>query len=154
MAGEAEHNLEALGLLLPSAAAPAANYVPAVLAGGMLYISGQLPMRDGVVAYKGHLGADVSLEDGKAAAQLCALNILAQAKAMLGDLDRVTRVVRLGGFVAATPDYTDHPQVVNGASDLMVAVLGAKGQHARAAVGVASLPRGAAVEVEAVFAVD
>ncbi len=153
MSDSVEQKLAELGLTLPSAAAPAANYVPYVLAGGMLYISGQLPMADGVVAYKGHLGANVSLDDGKAAARQCALNILAQVQAALGSFDRVAQVVRLGGFVASTADYTDHPQVVNGASDLMVAVFGDKGRHARAAVGVSALPRGAAVEVEAVFAV-
>jgi len=153
VAGEIEARLAQLGITLPQAAAPAANYVPTVIAGGMLYISGQLPMQDGKVAQTGHLGGGVSIEQGQAAARLCAINILAQAKAALGDLDRIERCVRLGAFVSSTPDFTDHPKVANGASDLMVEVLGDKGRHARAAVGAPSLPLGVSVEVDAVFAI-
>ncbi len=151
MAGDIEAHLERLGIALPAAAAPVANYVPAVLTGTLLFVSGQLPLRDGAVQVRGALGAGVSIEDGRAAARLCAINVIAQARAALGDLDRVARVVKLTGFVASTPEFGDHPQVVNGASDLMVEVFGERGRHARAAVGVAALPLGAAVEVEAVL---
>jgi enamine deaminase RidA (YjgF/YER057c/UK114 family) len=127
--------------------------VPAVLTGSLLFVSGQLPFCNGAVFAPGILGADVGTEDGKMAARHCGLNILAQAKTVLGDLDRIVQLVRLGGFVASTPGFTDQSLVINGASDLMVEILGDAGRHARAAVGVASLPRGAAVEVEAIFEV-
>lgn len=141
-----------LGIVLPAVTPPVASYVPVVIEGNLIFVSGQLPVRDGEMI-KGHLGRDVSLEDGQRAAQLCALNILAQVSAALdGQLDRIARCVKLGGFVACTADFTDHPKVINGASDLMLQVLGDAGKHARAAVGVPSLPLGAAVEVEAVFA--
>lgn len=144
--------LTELEIELPAAPAPAANYAPTVLAGSMLYVSGQLPMEDGECVYTGQLGGSVYLDDGVAAARLCAINILAQVKAACGgDWSRMKRCVRLGGFVAATPDFTQHPDVVNGASDLMAEVLGEAGVHARAAVGVASLPFWASVEVEAIF---
>lgn len=149
-----EERLSALGVTLPPAAAPAANYVPFVLEGGLLTISGQLPIEGGAVGVTGKLGDGVSLEDGQRAARLCAINILAQAKAALGDLRHIRRCVRLGGFVASTPGFTDQHLVMNGASDLIAAALGEAGRHARAAVGVSSLPRNAAVEVEAVFAVS
>ena len=148
---QAEQKLAALGLELPVAAAPVANYVGYTVSGKTVYVSGQLPFRDGKVAYAGRLGAGVSVEDGYAAGRQCGLNILAQLKAACGgDLDRVARVLRLGGFVNCSPDFTDAPKCVNGASDLMVAVFGDAGRHARAAVGVASLPAGAAVEVDAI----
>ena len=148
-------HLKRIGVVLPQVTVPVANYVPFVLSGKTLYISGQLPMEGGAVKYKGLLGQDVSPEDGYAAAKLCALNILAQANAALGgNLDRVSRCVRLGGFVASTPDFPDHPKVVNGASDFIVEVLGEAGRHARAAVGVSALPLGAAVEVDAIFEVE
>ncbi len=148
---QAEQKLAALGLELPVAAAPVANYVGYTVSGKTVYISGQLPFRDGKVAYAGRLGAGVSVEDGYAAGRQCGLNILAQLKAACGgDLDRVARVLRLGGFVNSSPEFTDAPKCVNGASDLMVAVFGDAGRHARAAVGVASLPAGAAVEVDAI----
>ena len=141
-----------LGIVLPAVTPPVASYVPVVIEGNLIFVSGQLPVRDGDMI-KGHLGRDVSLEEGQRAAQLCALNILAQVSAALdGQLDRIARCVKLGGFVACTSDFTDHPKVINGASDLMLQVLGDAGKHARAAVGVPSLPLGAAVEVEAVFA--
>jgi enamine deaminase RidA (YjgF/YER057c/UK114 family) len=153
MADDCEARLAALGLKLPDAPAPAANYVPFHVVNGFLYISGQISMNaDGEV--KGKLGDGVSIEDGQKAARIACLNILAQAKAALGSLDRITQAVRLTGFVNATADFTDQPQVVNGASDLLVAVLGDRGRHTRAAVGVASLPRGVAVEVDAIFAVS
>ena len=144
--------LAALGLTLPAAAAPVANYVPFMRAGGLLFISGQLPVgADGVdAAHKGKLGAGVSLEAGQAAARRAALNVLAQANAAIGDLAKL-RAVRLGGYVNCAPDFGALPQVVNGASDLVAAVLGENGKHARFAVGVAQLPLDAAVEVEGIF---
>jgi enamine deaminase RidA (YjgF/YER057c/UK114 family) len=148
---QAEEKLAALGLALPVAAAPVANYVGYAVSGKIAYISGQLPFRDGKLAYAGRLGAGLTVEDGYAAGRQCGLNILAQLKAACGgDLDRVSRVLRLGGFVNCTPEFTDAPKCVNGASDLMVAAFGDAGRHARAAVGVASLPAGAAVEVDAI----
>jgi len=148
--------LAALGLTLPAAAAPVANYVPAMRTGNLLFVSGQLPMGPGGIdaAHKGKLGAGVSLEAGQAAARVAALNVLAQIKAALGDLDKVVRVVRLGGFINSAPDFLDGPKVLNGASDLMVAAFGEKGRHARTTVGVASLPADAAVEVEGLFEVS
>ena len=155
MSSAVELRLRALNIMLPEAPAPAANYVPYQTAGDLVFVSGQLPMRDGAVAVKGRLGADVSLEQGVEAARLCMINILAQAKAACGgDLDRVTRVVKLTGFVNSTGDFTDQPKVVNGASDLMVEVFGDKGKHSRAAVSAASLPAGVAVEVEAVVEIS
>ncbi|MEE9140660.1 MAG: RidA family protein [Alphaproteobacteria bacterium] len=154
MAGKVESRLKELGIALPEAAGAVANYVPFVVSGGLVFVSGQLPIAGGKVVYTGRLGAELSLADGQQAARLCGLNLIAQVKAALGgDLDRVRRVVRLGGFVNCTPDFTDHPKVVNGASDLMVEVFGEAGRHARAAVGVAALPLGAAVEVDGMFEV-
>jgi enamine deaminase RidA (YjgF/YER057c/UK114 family) len=151
MSGRIEAKLAELGVTLPSAPAPAANYVPYVRAGDMVYVSGQISTGpDGLI--KGRLGDGMSIEDGAAAARVCAINLLAQLKAACeGDLDRLVRVVKLGGFVNSHPDFTDHPKVINGASDFMVEVLGDAGKHARAAVGVAALPLGVAVEIEAVF---
>ena len=148
---KAEEKLAAFGLELPVAAAPVANYVGFTVSGKTVYVSGQLPFKDGKLLVPGRLGAGVTIEDGYAAGRQCGLNILAHLKAACGgDLDRVARVLRLGGFVNSTPEFTDAPKCVNGASDLMVAVFGDAGRHARAAVGVASLPAGAAVEVDAV----
>lgn len=153
MGSRTEERLLALELELPPAPAPVGNYVAHAHAGNMLFISGQLA-RDGKgQLVTGRLGEDMWVEDGKAAARLCALNILAQAKAALGDLDRIAQVMRLTGFVACTPDFKDHPQVVNGASDLLVEVLGERGMHTRAAVGVAGLPAASAVEIDAIIAV-
>ncbi len=143
--------LRGLGIELPTPAAAAANYIAVRRSGNLVIVSGQLPMEAGAVRYKGKLGGGVSLEDGQAAARLCGINILAQVDATCGGLDRVAACLRLGGFVACTPDFVDHPKVINGASDLMVAVLGEAGRHARAAVGVPSLPFDAAVEVEGMF---
>jgi enamine deaminase RidA (YjgF/YER057c/UK114 family) len=140
--------------ILTQTAAPAANYVPFVIEGGVLTISGQLPLENGALAIIGKLGGCVSLEDGQRAARLCAINILAQAQAALSDLGRIRRTIRLGGFVASTPDFTEQHKVVNGASDLIASILGEAGRHARAAVGVAALPLDAAVEIEATFAID
>jgi len=153
MTGTIEARLAELGLTLPSAPNPVANYVPYAVAGNLLFISGQISKAADGTIVTGLLGRDVAVEAGQSAARLCALNILAQAKAALGDLDRIAQVVRLTGFVAATADFADHPKVVNGASDLMVEVLGDKGRHTRAAVGVASLPMGSAVEVDAIIAI-
>ena len=150
MAGKFETRISELGIVLPAAAAPAANYVPAVISGSLLYISGQLPFKDGKLAYLGRLGENVSVEDGYQAARLCGINLIAQIQAAAGSLDRVRRIVRLGGFVSSTADFTDQPKVVNGASDLFVEIFGEAGRHARSAVGCPSLPRGVAVEVEAV----
>lgn len=144
--------LAALGITLPEAPPPAANYVPWVVAGGMVWISGQISRDDGGLI-TGRLGADLDVPQGAAAARTCGIAILAQLKAAVGgDWDRVERAVKLVGFVNSTPDFTDQPKVINGASDLMVAVLGDAGRHARSAVSAASLPLGVAVEVEAVFA--
>jgi enamine deaminase RidA (YjgF/YER057c/UK114 family) len=144
--------LQGMGIKLPAPAVPVASYVPYVITGNTLFISGQLPVNADGQMIKGHLGKDVNLEEGAEAARLCAINILAQAQAALGgDLERITRCVKLGGFVACLPDFTDHPKVINGASDLIVGALADAGKHARFAVGVAALPLGAAVEVDAVF---
>jgi enamine deaminase RidA (YjgF/YER057c/UK114 family) len=153
MSDQIESRLAALGLSLPSAPAPAANYVPFCLAHNFLYIAGQLPRGPSGIVYTGQLGADISVEDGQKAAQICCLNILAQVKAALGGFDRVGQCVRLTGYVASAPGFYDHPQVMNGASDLMVAVFGEKGRHTRVAIGAATLPGNAAVEVDAVFAI-
>ena len=142
--------LKELGIALPEPVAPVANYVPYVMSGNLLFISGQVSLGpDGLV--RGRLGEDMDLEAGRAAARLCAINILAQAQAALGSLDRVTRVVKLGGFVNAVGGFTDIPKVINGCSDLMVDVLGDAGRHARSAVACPVLPLGAAVEVDAVI---
>ena len=150
-----EERLAGLGLALPVAAAPAANYVPWAISGSTLYIAGQLPFEDGKLAVVGPVGSgagEVSIERAQHAAMLCGLNILAQAKAALdGDLERIVRCLKLGGFVNAPAGFADHPKVVNGASDLMVAVLGDAGRHARFAVGASSLPLNVAVEIDAVF---
>lgn len=140
------------GIELPTPAPPAGAYVPFVVAGRLLLVAGQLPMWNGTLKYDGRVGAEITLEDGIAAARLCGLNLLAQARAACdGDLGRVRRVLRLGGFVQAAPGFTDHPKVLNGASELMVEVFGQAGRHVRVAVGAASLPMAAAVEIEGMF---
>ena len=149
---EIDARLAELGLTLPEPGAPIAAYVPVVLAGGFAHVSGQLPFRDGALI-TGRLGDDFTVSDGYDAARACALMILAQLRATLGTLERVERVVKLGGFVTSTPDFTDQPKVVNGASELMAAVFGDAGKHARSAVGVPALPLGAAVEVDALVLV-
>ena len=146
-----EQRLNDLGITLPTPAAAVANYVPFVVTGNLVFVSGQLPLENGKPAIVGKLGEDVTLDDGVRAARLCGLNLLAQAKAAAGSLDKIKRVVRLTAFVASTPSFTDQPKVVNGASDLMVEVLGDAGRHARVAVGAPSLPLNVAVEIEGVF---
>lgn len=154
MTGTIEQKLTAQGITLPEPASPVANYVGFVRTGNLLVVSGQLCFDlEGKLVAKGKLGGDVSIEQGAAAARACAVNLLAQLKAALGDLDKVVRVVRLGGFINCTPDFPDAPKVMNGASDLMVAAFGDKGRHARTTIGVASLPAHAAVEVEGLFEV-
>lgn len=155
MPGEIEKKLTDLGISLPTPAAPVANYVGFVRSGNMLVISGQLCFgADGKLVATGKLGSGVSIEDGQKAARACAINLLAQLKAALGDLDKVVRVVRLGGFISSAPDFFDVPKVMNGASDLMVTAFGEKGRHARSTIGVAVLPMDAAVEVEGLFEVS
>jgi enamine deaminase RidA (YjgF/YER057c/UK114 family) len=146
-----EANLQKLGITLPQPAAPVANYIGFNQAGNLLVVSGQIPFKDGKVAFTGKLGQGVTLEQGQEAARLCFINLVAQVKAAVGDLDRVKRVVRLGGFIAAGPEFTQHAVVMNGASDLAVAVFGEAGRHARSTIGVPSLPADAAVEVEGMF---
>jgi enamine deaminase RidA (YjgF/YER057c/UK114 family) len=155
MAGMVEKKLQELGITLQEPRAPMANYVPFVRTGNLLNVSGQICLDgEGKLAAKGRLGDSVSIEDGQKAARACAINLLAQVKAALGDLDRVVRVVRLGGFINSAPGFTEGPKVMNGASDLMVAVFGDNGKHARSTVGVAALPADAAVEVEGLFEVS
>ena len=148
-----ESRLAALGLSLPEPMRALANYVPTVTVQNLLYVSGQISVGpEGEI--KGKLGGAVSLEDGRKAAQICCLNILSQAKAALGSLDRISQAVRITGYVNAAPEFTDQAKVINGASDLLVSVLGECGRHSRAAVGVASLPFDAAVEIDAIFAIE
>jgi enamine deaminase RidA (YjgF/YER057c/UK114 family) len=152
--GTVEQNLAAQGIVLPAPKAPVANYVPFVRSGNLLFVSGQVCYdAEGKLIAKGKLGGGVSVEQGAAAARGCGINLLAQVKAAVGDLDKVVRVVRLGGFVNSASDFLEGPKVLNGASDLMVAVFGDKGRHSRTTVGVAALPSDAAVEVEGVFEV-
>lgn len=151
MANMIETKLAELGVILPEAPAPAANYVPYVISGDLIFVSGQIS-KDAGGLITGKLGAGYTVEEGQAASKVCAINLLAQVKhALEGDLDRVTRVVKLGGFVNSTADFTDHPKVINGASDFIGEVFGPKGAHARAAVGTSSLPLGVAVEIEGIF---
>jgi enamine deaminase RidA (YjgF/YER057c/UK114 family) len=155
MAGTVEKRLAELGIVLPAPTTPVANYVPFVRTRNMLVCSGQVCFAaDGKLVAKGKLGGGVSIEDGQNAARTCAVNLLAQVKAAIGDLDKVARVIRLGGFINSVPDFIDGPKVMNGASDLMVAAFGDKGRHARTTVGVAVLPQDAAVEVEGLFEVE
>jgi enamine deaminase RidA (YjgF/YER057c/UK114 family) len=154
LAGEIEARLKALDLVLPEVPAPVADYVSYLHLNGQLFVAGQLPLKEGRIAVAGTLGAGLDAKQGQDAARLCGLNILGQAKAALGDLDRIVQCLRLNGYVNATPDFVDHPKVINGASELIVKVLGEKGRHTRVAVGCSSLPLGAAVEIDAIFAVD
>ncbi len=151
MAGEVDARLANLGIEVPEAAAPVANYVGYVRSGNLVFVSGQVPLVDGAFKFQGKVGAEFSVEEGQEAARICAINIIAQLKAACGgDLDRVRRIVKLGGFVNSTPEFTDQPKVINGASDLMVAVFGDAGKHTRAAVSAGALPLGVAVEVDAI----
>jgi enamine deaminase RidA (YjgF/YER057c/UK114 family) len=155
MGGTVEKKLSELGIVLTTAPAPAANYVPFVRTGNLLMVSGQICLDGaGKLVATGKLGGALTIEDGQKAARACAINILAQLKAALGDLDKVVRVVRLGGFVNSTPNFLEGPRVMNGASDLMIEVFGDKGRHSRTTVGVTVLPRDAAMEVEGIFEVS
>ena len=155
MAGAIEQKLASQGITLHNAPTPVANYVGFVRTGNLLFVSGQVCFdAEGKLIAKGKLGGGVTIEQGQAAARGCGINLLAQVKAALGDLDKVVRVVRLGGFINSAPDFLDGPKVLNGASDLMVTAFGDKGRHARTTVGVASLPSDAAVEVDAIFEVS
>lgn len=152
MTDSIQSRLAARNITLPEAAAPAANYLPYVISGSQLFISGQLPMENGALAVTGILGRDVDVPTAQRAAELCAINILSQAKAALGgDLERIVQVIKLNGFVASDPNFTEQHLVINGASNLMADILGDAGKHARAAVGMASLPLNAAVEIDAVI---
>lgn len=154
MAGRIEARLKELGITLPTAAAPVANYAPFVLERGLVVVSGQLPMHNGKLMFAGKVGVDVTLDEAREAAACCFCNLLAQVKIAAGDLDRVRRVIRLAGYVAAPASFTQHALVMNGASDLAVALFGESGRHARTTIGVASLPADAPVEVEGAFALD
>jgi enamine deaminase RidA (YjgF/YER057c/UK114 family) len=150
-----EQRLIDMSILLPEPAAPAANYVPFVTSGSMIFVSGQITILNGELQYLGKVGDTFSADDGYKAAQICAINLIAQVKkACFGDLERVTQVIKLGGFVNCTPDFTDHPKVINGASDLLANFFGEKGKHARFAVGAPSLPFNVAVEVDGIFEID
>ncbi|MCK5778728.1 MAG: RidA family protein [Rhodospirillales bacterium] len=152
MAGKIESRLQELGIELPEAAAPAANYIPYVVSGKLIFVAGQITLKNGKIEYTGKVGEDLSVDDGYQAARLCGLNLLAQAKAAAGgDLDKIKRVVKLGGFVNSGPDFSNQPEVINGASDLMVDVFGDNGKHARFAVSAGSLPRNVAVEIDGIF---
>ena len=152
MAGQIEARLKELGIELPEAASPAANYIPFVVAGKLVFISGQITLLNGKVIHQGRIGDGLTVDDGYQAARLCGLNLLAQLKvAAGGDLDNVSRVVKLGGFVNSVPTFTDQPEVINGASDLMVEVFGDSGKHARFAVSAGALPRNVSVEIDGVF---
>lgn len=153
MSETAESRLAAMGITLPTPPMPVANYVPFVRTGNLLFVSGQVPMGPNGPEFIGKLGDTCSVEQGEAAARLCAINLLAQCKVATGDLEKVRRCVKLTGFVNCTPDFVDQPKVVNGASNLVVEALGDRGRHSRAAIGNASLPFGVAVEVEGVFEV-
>ncbi|MFT6556608.1 MULTISPECIES: RidA family protein [Sneathiella] len=152
MSGKIDAQLEKLGLVIPEAAAPAANYIPYTVSGNLVFVSGQVPFVDGAITFQGKVGKEFTVEEGAECARVCALNILAQVKAACGgDLDRVTRCVKLGGFVNCVDGFAQQPTVINGASDLMVEVFGDAGRHARFAVGTNALPLNVAVEIDAVF---
>ena len=152
MSGPITTRLAELGIELPEPAAPAANYIPFVVTGNQIFVSGQITVWNGELRHIGRLGENIDIDEGYQAARLCGLNLIAQAKAAAqGDLDKIKRVVKLGGFVNSTPDFTDQPKVINGTSDLMAEVFGEGGKHARFAVGAPTLPLGVAVEVDGVF---
>ena len=153
--GTIDKRLRDLGIVIPDPASPVANYVGWVRAGNLVFTAGQLPRQDGAYQFQGKVGGEIGVDEARQAARICAVNVIAQIRGALGgDLDRVRRVVKLVVFVNAAPDFTDHPQVANGASDLMMEVFGDKGRHARSAVGAGSLPLNASVEVEGVFEVE
>ncbi|HHV78150.1 MAG TPA: RidA family protein [Firmicutes bacterium] len=147
---KAEDKLKEMGITLPEPAKPVAAYVPAIVSKGLVYTAGQIPLQGGQLTYKGKVGQELSLEQGYEAAKVCVINCLAAIKGVLGSLDRVTRIVKVVGFVNSAPGFTDQPKVINGASELLVQVFGEQGKHARSAVGVSELPLGAAVEVEVI----
>ena len=153
MAGNIEARLQELGIALPEAAAPVANYLPYVINGKQLWVAGQVPFWNGEIKFSGVVGQNVSVDDAVEAARICALNILAQTKAAIGDLDRIAQVIKLGGFVNGAPNFTDQPKVINGACELLVQALGEIGLHARSAVGAGGLPLNVPVEVDAVIAI-
>lgn len=155
MAGQIDARLKELGIEIPDVAKPAAAYVPGVRSGNLVFVSGQVPFVKGEIVFKGKVGSDFTVEQGQECARVCALNAIAVVKDMLdGDLDRVTRVVKLGGFVNCPSDFEQHPMVINGASNVVGEIFGDKGAHSRFAVGVGSLPFNVAVEVEAIFEVE
>lgn len=155
MTGIIDTRLAELGIDLPNASAPVANYVPYVITGNLIYIAGQIPIWNDNVEFVGKVGTDISIEDGIAAARLCTLNILSQTKvALVGDLDRIVRIVKVSGFINAEADFKDHSKVVNGASNLFVEIFGKIGRHSRFAVGVNSLPLGASAEIDAIIEFD
>lgn len=147
-----EEKLESLGIKLPTPPSPAGSYIPVVMSGKMAYVSGQIPLEDGKVVYKGKV-TDDNIEDAKKSAKLCAVNILAQLKRELGSLDKISKIVKVSGFVNSSPEFTKHPLVINEASDLLFELFGEKGQHARVAMGVASLPLGSMTEIDAIVEV-
>lgn len=148
-----EEKLESLGIKLPTPPSPAGSYIPVVMSGKMAYVSGQIPLEDGKVVYKGKV-TDDNIEDAKKSAKLCAVNILAQLKRELGSLDKISKIVKVSGFVNSSPEFTKHPLVINEASDLLFELFGEKGQHARVAMGVASLPLGSMTEIDAIVEVQ
>lgn len=149
-----EERLDALNIILPSPPKPAGSYVAVVITGKLVFVSGQIPIKDGKVIYAGKVSRDLSVEDAQKAARLCVINVLAQLKTELGSLDRISKIVKVSGFVNSPPEFTDQPKVINGASDLLFEIFGQKGQHARIAVGVSSLPLNSAVEIDLIAEIN
>ena len=149
-----EKRLDALNIILPSPPKPVGSYVAVVITGKLAFVSGQIPIKDGKVIYAGKVSKDLSVEDAQKAARLCVINALAQLKAELGNLDRISKIVKVSGFVNSPPEFTDHPKVINGASDLLFEIFGQKGQHTRIAVGVSSLPLNSAVEIDLIAEIN
>jgi len=149
-----EKRLDALNIILPSPPKPVGSYVAVVITGKLAFVSGQIPIKDGKVIYAGKVSKDLSVEDAQKAARLCVINALAQLKAELGNLDRISKIVKVSGFVNSPPEFTDQPKVINGASDLLFEIFGQKGQHARIAVGVSSLPLNSAVEIDLIAEIN
>ena len=149
-----EKRLDALNIILPSPPKPIGSYVPVLITGKLAFVSGQIPIKDGKVIYAGKVSTDLSVEDAQKAARLCVINALAQLKAELGNLDRISKIVKVSGFVNSPPEFTDQPKVINGASDLLFEIFGQKGQHARIAVGVSSLPLNSAVEIDLIAEIN
>ncbi len=143
-----DEKLKSLGITLPTPPKPAGSYIPVVISGNLAFVSGQIPMQDGKVAYRGRVPTERTLEDAQSAAKICAINILAQLKANLGNLDKISKIVRVSGFVNSTSDFTEHPKIINAASDLFFEIFGEKGKHTRIAVGVSSLPLNSTVEID------